>query len=190
MDAFFHRAWTPGGNSFREEAMNPLQEQPANIRIIRAAREDLAEILELQYLAYQSEALIHNDFSIQPLTQTLEETRKEYDNGVVLKAVVADKIVGSVRACAKGDTVFVGKLMVHPAHQNRGLGRRLLGAIEKEFPRGRFQLFTSGKSEKNLFLYAKCGYTRFKETKTDSGMIFVHLEKNPSLDGRERGLDA
>jgi GNAT superfamily N-acetyltransferase len=161
--------------------VNPAQEHAASneIRITRAAREDLAEILKLQYLAYQSEALIHNDISIQPLTQTLEETIDEYDRGVVLKAVIDGEIVGSIRAYTEGGTVFVGKLMAHPARQNKGLGRRLLRAIENEFPRGRFQLFTSWKSEKNLSLYAKCGYTRFKETQTDSGIIFVHLEKDP-----------
>ena len=39
---------------------------------------DLKEILELQYLAYQSEAMLNNNFSIPPLLQTLEEVRKEY----------------------------------------------------------------------------------------------------------------
>ena len=33
--------------------------------------EDAAEILALQKLAYRSEAEIYNDFSIQPLLQTL-----------------------------------------------------------------------------------------------------------------------
>jgi 2-aminoadipate transaminase len=43
------------------------------MRIDRATVEDAKEILDLQKLAYQSEAEIYNDYTIPPLTQTLEE---------------------------------------------------------------------------------------------------------------------
>jgi hypothetical protein len=39
------------------------------MKIEKANYEDLAEILDLQKLAYQSEAQILNDYSIQPLNQ-------------------------------------------------------------------------------------------------------------------------
>ena len=44
-----------------------------NMMIERAKIEDAKEILDLQKLAYQSEAEIYNDYTIPPLTQTLEE---------------------------------------------------------------------------------------------------------------------
>ncbi|MDR3159333.1 MAG: GNAT family N-acetyltransferase [Zoogloeaceae bacterium] len=134
-----------------------------SIQITRAEYEDLKEILELQYLAYQSEALIHNDFSIQPLTQNLDELVRGHGKSVILKAVAKDRIVGFARAYAENETVFIGRLMVDPAYQNQGLGKRLLRAMENEFSQPRFELFTSLKSEKNLRLYEKCGYTRYKE---------------------------
>jgi len=49
-----------------------------HISITKVDPADMEEILLLQYAAYQSEARIHNDFTIQPLTQTLEETLAEY----------------------------------------------------------------------------------------------------------------
>jgi ribosomal protein S18 acetylase RimI-like enzyme len=158
------------GCPYLENAMN-------SIHITKAEYEDLKEILELQSLAYQSEALIHNDFSIQPLTQTLDELAHEHGKGIILKAVAKNRIVGSVRAYAENETIFIGKLMVHPAYQNQGLGKRLLQAMENEFPQPRCELFTSRKSEKNLRLYEKCGYTRYKEVTLPSGIIFVYLEK-------------
>lgn len=89
-------------------------------------------ILELQRLAYQSEARLLNDFSIPPLMQTLEEMREEFRNGVFLKAVDAGgRIVGSVRGTLRGDTLLIGKLMVHPERQGNGLGSRLLQELEK-----------------------------------------------------------
>jgi hypothetical protein len=52
--------------------------------ISRAREEDASEILRLQYAAYQSEAAIYDDYSIQPLTQTLEQATAEFQGGVVL----------------------------------------------------------------------------------------------------------
>jgi len=147
------------------------------IIVKKAKPEDLDAILELQYAAYQSEALLYNNFSIQPLTQTLDELTAEYHKGVILKAVDNGKIIGSVRAYADGDTVYIGKLIVHPDHQGKGSGKRLLAAVENELHRKRFELFTGFKSERNLHLYEKAGYTRIHETTTDDGITFVYLEK-------------
>ena len=44
-----------------------------NVKIEKAEREDLNEILELQYLAYQSEAALFGTNDIPPLRQTLDE---------------------------------------------------------------------------------------------------------------------
>ena len=40
-----------------------------------AVKGDIDEILDLQKLAYKSEAEIYNDFTILPLTQTLEDLK-------------------------------------------------------------------------------------------------------------------
>ena len=148
------------------------------IEILKAQFEDLEMILRLQYAAYQSEALIHNDFTIQPLTQTLDETAAEYRKCVVLKAVQDGEIIGSVRAHAEGSTARIGKLMVHPDHQGKGLGRSLLAAIEREFPDKRYELFTSSKSDRNLHLYETSGYVRFREETGKAGIKFVYFQKN------------
>ena len=43
------------------------------ILIKKAQKEDLEEILKLQYLAYQSEAKLFGNMDIPPLKQTIEE---------------------------------------------------------------------------------------------------------------------
>jgi ribosomal protein S18 acetylase RimI-like enzyme len=145
--------------------------------ITKAQKSDAGEILRLQRAAYQSEAEIYKDDSIQPLTQTLEDTLAEFDNGIVLKAVADDKIIGSVRAHEKDGTVFIGKLMVLPDSQNQGLGRKLLQAIEKEFQDRRYELFTGDKSIRNIALYKKCGYAVFKKEEVAPGLVMVYMEK-------------
>lgn len=46
------------------------------MNIDKAERGDLQEILDLQYLAYQSEARLFNNMDIPPLNQTLEDVIK------------------------------------------------------------------------------------------------------------------
>jgi ribosomal protein S18 acetylase RimI-like enzyme len=107
--------------------------------------------LELQKLAYLSEAEIYNDFKIPPLTQTLEEIKTDYENNLVLKAVIDGKIIGSVRAFEKGGVCYIGKLIVHPEQQNKGIGKNLMKCIEESFPCcNKYVLFTGKKSVKNL----------------------------------------
>ena len=48
--------------------------------ITKATKEDLSEILQLQYLSYQSEAKLLNNFDIPPLKQTLQEVQNEYED--------------------------------------------------------------------------------------------------------------
>lgn len=95
------------------------------MRIVRAERPDLEEILRLQYLAYQSEARLLNNFSIPPLREKLEDLVRQFEAGMAfLKTVDTNgDLVGSVRARAAQGTVYVGKLMVHPQHQAKAWER-------------------------------------------------------------------
>ncbi|MHC1695024.1 MAG: GNAT family N-acetyltransferase [Eubacteriales bacterium] len=146
--------------------------------ILKASREDLCDILELQYSAYQSEAELLNNFSIQPLTQTLSELEQEYEDGVVLKAVSDQgEIIGSVRGHAKGGTLYIGKLIVAPAYQGHGIGKALLLEIEHVCPMSRYELFTSSKSAKNISFYEKMGYSVFRDKALSPSLSMVYLEK-------------
>lgn len=58
------------------------------MEILRATAEDLAAILKLQYLAFQSEAIQVGSSDIQPLTQSLDKLAKEFDRGMIYKASI------------------------------------------------------------------------------------------------------
>lgn len=143
-----------------------------------ALLDDLEKILELQYIAYQSEAILVNDFKIQPLIQTLTELRAEYNTGIIYKACNEEnEIVGSVRGHIKDNTLFIGKLMVQPDLRGQGIGTMLLKYIEKDNPDKRYELFTSDLSKRNIRLYEKNGYVKFKQVPTPGGFNLVYLEK-------------
>ncbi len=146
--------------------------------IERAALKDALEILALQKLAFQGEAELHQDYSIPPLNQTLDETIQEFHDQIVLKASIDGRIVGSVRAFAENSTCVIGKLIVHPEHQNQGIGTRLLNEIEALFKdSNRFELFTGYKSERSLYLYRKFGYNEFSRKVVSEKLTLIFLEK-------------
>jgi ribosomal protein S18 acetylase RimI-like enzyme len=133
--------------------------QALEIRIVPATADDAPDILALQKIAYQKEAIRYDDWTIPPLTQTLPEIQKDFKNGFFLKAVKADRIVGSVRAFLDMDTCKIARLIVHPDYQRKGIGSWLMKNIESAFPDAkRFELFTGTKSAGNIRLYRKLGY--------------------------------
>lgn len=152
------------------------------MNITRAKREDLRDILDLQYLAYQSEAEIYNDPNIPPLKQTLDEVEREFDKGVILKAEdESGNIISSVRAFCENGSVYIGKLIVNPKQQRQGIGTALLSEIEAHYPAQRYELFTGSKSTGNIALYERLGYKIFTIKKIDDNLEFVYLEKRSTL---------
>jgi phosphoribosylanthranilate isomerase len=139
---------------------------------------DAAEILALQKLAYQSEAELNGDFTISPLTQTLSQIQSEFERKLFLRAKTEGRIIGSVRAELRDGTCHIGRLIVHPDRQKRGVGSRLLREIEARFPQvERFELFTSERSQRNLHLYQKSGYRIFKREPMNERVTLIYLEK-------------
>ena len=146
--------------------------------IAQASLQDAEAILGLQRVAYQSEARLYNDFDIPPLTQTLDEWRSDFTRAVFLKAEVEGKIVGSVKGHQAAETCYVERLIVHPNYQGQGIGTALMKQIESHFGQAqRFELFTGHKSELNIRLYERLGYTIFKSEEINPNLSFVFLQK-------------
>lgn len=145
--------------------------------IYKAEQNDLQEILRLQYLAYQSEAELFGNKDIPPLKQTLSEIIDEFNKGIILKMVIDNRIIGSVRAKEENGTVYIGKLMVHPDYRCKGYGSGLISEIERCFPKKRYELFTSTRSVDNIRLYQKMGYTIFNRKAVNDELVFVYMEK-------------
>lgn len=146
--------------------------------IERALVSDAEKILLLQKLAFRSEAEFYADYSIEPLHQSLADLEEQFADHVVLKAVAGGRIIGSVRALVRGGTCIIGKLIVHPDWQNRGLGKRLMGEIEKYFATvRRFELCTGYKSTKNIRLYESLGFRSFKMKPVSENLSLVFMEK-------------
>lgn len=146
--------------------------------IERASPHDAEAILRLQYAAYQSEAALYDDPSIPPLTQSLGQLVAQFDDHIILKATIAGRLVGSVRAQLAAGTGYIGRLIVDPAYQGQGIGRRLMAAIETALaPAARYELFTGDRSERNLALYQRLGYQPVRTERLSPLVTLVYLEK-------------
>lgn len=150
-----------------------------DVVVERAGINDAEAILSLQFLCYQSEAELYNDHSIPPLVQTLDDIRAEFETHVFLAARAGAQIIGSVRAGCEGRSCHIGRLIVHPQHQRRGLGSRLMSTIESAFANkvDRYELFTGHLSGNNLRLYRRLGYREFKSQEVTPKLRFIFLEK-------------
>jgi len=151
----------------------------APVRIENATIDDAVEILDLQKRAYESEARLYNDWTLPPLTQTLPALRDEFTTSVFLKALAGNLLVGSVRAREVDGLCQIGRLIVDPQLQGRGIGTRLMRHVESLFPQAKtFELFTGSRSEGNLRLYERLGYVRTREKAVSTAVTLIYLEKH------------
>lgn len=146
--------------------------------LLKATLIDAEEILALQKLCFRSEAEYYNNWNLPPVVQSLDSLQNEFANSVILKAVMDNQIIGSVRSIADNDCCKIGRLIVHPDHQKQGIGSNLLSKIESLNSNAKFfELFTGVKSFRNIRLYEKHGYkTTYTKTFPDNVEV-IFMEK-------------
>lgn len=152
----------------------------AELPVVDAEESDLEGVLKLQYLCYQVEAERYDLYDIPALTQTLDSLREDLRTMVLLVVRLGSEVIASVRGHHTDDHFHIGRLVVHPRVQRRGIGSRLLAAIEERAGSvDRFELFTGHRSEELLGIYHKCGYREARTEEVSQALTLVYLEKVP-----------
>jgi GNAT superfamily N-acetyltransferase len=137
---------------------------------------DAGEVLVLQRAAYVSEAQLYGDPFLPPLIQSLAELEAELAGpGLGLRA--GARLVGAVRWRIEDGTAHIGRLIVAPDMQGKGIGTFLLRAAEAASGADRFALFTGHLSEANLRLYHREGYAVARREQIGPRVELVHLVK-------------
>jgi len=147
------------------------------------------EVLTLQRAGYITEAQAHRDVDLPPLRQLLSELTAELNDQEVLAAGWRDeagRLVAAVRVRVRqsAPTVAeVGRLTVVPDRQGQGLGSSLLMAVDGRLPASvtELRLFTGERSEGNLRLYERLGYTKTHREAIPAGYALVHFTKYRDL---------
>jgi predicted N-acetyltransferase YhbS len=143
--------------------------------IRRAEPGDAGEVLTVQRAAFVTEAQLHDDVHMAPLTQTLDEVRAAIETSTVLVATDGSRIVGSIRARVADGAWHIGRLVVVPDLQGRGIGSALIAEIERQAPAEvvRFTVETGPKSDPNVRRYERHGYHR-----VPNDSILIRLDKD------------
>jgi GNAT superfamily N-acetyltransferase len=143
-----------------------------------AEPEEAGEILTVQRAAYVSEAQLYGDPFLPPLVESVDQIRRAVETATVLVARDGGRIVGAVRGRLSGTTCMVGRLVVAPDAQGRGVGGTLLEALHDEMVSAlAFDLFTGHLSEGNLRLYRRHGYRETRRERMSDHVTLVHLRR-------------
>ena len=127
--------------------------------IVPAQLEDAPALHALQMIAFAPEGRALGTFEIPPLQETVAAIREHIRTATVLKAMDGGRLLGAIRGIVEGDTCLIRGVIVAPEAQGRGLGARLLQAIEAAHPQvARFDLTTNTIMLGNVRFYLRNGY--------------------------------
>ena len=129
-------------------------------RVSRATAADAAELLVLQRCCWVEEALANETLDIPALHESLDDVRSWIATWSTWCVRLDGRLIGAVRGHQDGAAWEIGRLMVAPDLNGRGIARWLLGHIERQAPQSttRFGLFTGRLSERNRRMYGRAGY--------------------------------
>jgi len=124
---------------------------------------DAAELGTLQRACWVSEAMANDSLDIPSLTESMETVRQGLGEWRTWVVRDSGRLVASVRGRVSPDdpqTWEIGRLMVAPDLQGRGIGRALLDFAEGAAPEGTTTLWlnTGRGSADNLRRYKRAGY--------------------------------
>jgi tRNA (guanine37-N1)-methyltransferase len=135
----------------------------ADLAITLARPSDAGELLTLQRACWVSEARANDTHDIPPLVESVDDVTQGMRDWQTWVVREGGRLVASVRARSHPEddsTWQIGRLMVAPDLQGRGLGMALLAHAEAQAPSGTaaYWLNTGSDSDRNLRSYRKAGY--------------------------------
>ncbi len=163
-------AWRHAESVRRTVARRPDLAHPAasvglgglDLEIRLATRADAGELFTLTRACWLQELWANPGVVIPALEESFEAAVRGVDEWTTYVAVAGGRIVGSTRGRLAGDgTVWdVGRVMVAPDLQGRGLGRHLLALAEDAAPDEvtSYELRTGALSVDNIRMYKRAGY--------------------------------
>ncbi|MBO9520173.1 MAG: tRNA (guanosine(37)-N1)-methyltransferase TrmD [Nocardioidaceae bacterium] len=152
-----------------------------DLELRAAVPADAGELFTLQRACWVQEQQANPGVEIPALGEELDDVRRWLARDTVLVARASGRLVGAVRARLQDQVWDIGRLMVAPDLQGRGLGQALLERIEAAAPETarEFELFTGAGSTRNQRMYKKAGYRLRGPAPGDPGAVRL-TKRRPS----------
>jgi tRNA (guanine37-N1)-methyltransferase len=143
--------------------------------IVPATLGDVGEILTLQRACWVQEALANEMLDIPALHESLADVEASLDEWTYFLVRSEGRLVGAVRGRLHGEAWDIGRVMVAPDLQGRGLGRLLLEHIQAVAPAEAtsYVLFTGARSAENQRMYRKAGFSLRKDLPAPPGAVIL-----------------
>ncbi len=161
-------AWRRAESVRRTVARRPDLAHPAasvglgdlDLDVRLATRADAGELFTLTRACWLQELWANPGVVIPALEESFDDVVRGLGEWTTFVARAGSRLVGSARGRADGEVWDVGRVMVAPDLQGRGLGRHLLALIEGAAPEDvtSYVLFTGAGSADNIRMYKKAGY--------------------------------
>ncbi len=153
----------------------------ADLDVRPAVAADAGELFTLQRACWLQELEVNPGVEIPALRESLDEVRRWLGEWTVLVArePTSGRLVGAVRGRVTGDGEHqdwdLGRIMVAPDLQRRGLGRQLLELIQEVSPPQvqTFSLFTGAGSRRNIAMYKKAGFRLRHDVPAPPGAVVL-----------------
>ena len=139
---------------------------------------DAGELYTLQRACWLQELVANPGVEIPALTESLDDVRRWLGEWTVMVArdPASGRLVGAVRGRLDAHAEWdIGRIMVAPDLQGRGLGRALLELVEDLAPREArtFVLFTGAESVDNIRMYKKAGFRLRPDREAPPGAVVL-----------------
>ncbi|MEI5675830.1 MULTISPECIES: tRNA (guanosine(37)-N1)-methyltransferase TrmD [unclassified Nocardioides] len=143
--------------------------------IVPATRADGPELLVLQRACWVQEAIANDSLAIPALHESLDDLLASFEAWDWYVVRAAGRLVGAVRGRLEGDAWDIGRVMVAPDQQGRGLGRALLEHVQRVAPpaAASYVLFTGAGSTDNLRMYKKAGFRLRPDIEPPPGAVVL-----------------
>ena len=142
----------------------------------RATAEDADRLTALARAAYARHVPV---IGREPMPMTADWRRLLSEQEIWIVDGDAGEAAASLALDVQADHVMIWSVAVAPAHQQRGLGRRLMTFAEaraRELQRPELRLFTNARMAGNVALYGRLGYSEtLREQLPDR--VLVHMSK-------------
>lgn len=138
---------------------------------------DLETIFSLMDTIFIDEPLLTNLEYFKEIA-TFEGIKESYKKNDFLKAVEDDgSISGIICGCEENNTVYILAVLVKKERRNKGIGRKLVFAMEHLYPNIRCEIQSLNSMPKNIAFYESMGYVKCRQEKIANNEVICTFEK-------------
>lgn len=141
---------------------------------------EIDELLNIQKYCFAEDLSMYEDFETSPVTETREKLESNINLFYHFTIYLNNCIVGGVDVRKLDEKrLRLSKLFIAMDHQNKGIGKKILGMIEDKFlPTKNWTLYTPYLNFRNQHFYEKLGYQKIDEVQVTNKLRLFKYEKN------------